>query len=417
MARARCKCLDLRTTPLVIPWKQEQEQSPDPAKTGTIAHQLNASRRISLTYMSRLRHILNGRPLRVAAAAKTQFARGREWLAARPQTTFIAAGVVIALLLLKLSGATAAVAAGAAWIALARHQAQTDADRERRITESLSRAVEHLASDKIEVRVGAIFTLERISKESPDDYWIAFENLTTFIRERSRRAALEEVEPPADRRIARRAYFLWIDAGRPEGQADDFWNMAFEAEKYRTLRRADIDTAMTIIARRSEENRRREKNNVWVIDLSLAVLRGQSLVMAHLERARLQMSHCEGCYMLMTHFEEAILLGAHFEGAYLMHSHFDGAHLHGCNFEGADLSDAHFRGAGTDRARFQGANLLNANLHGTDFREAVGLSSDQVAQALGDDLTQLPDGVSRPSHWTSSARSGDRPLDAPMHNS
>jgi hypothetical protein len=44
-----------------------------------------------------------------------------------------------------------------------------------------------LGSDKLEVRLGGIYSLERISKESPDDYWTVMENLTAFVRERSRR--------------------------------------------------------------------------------------------------------------------------------------------------------------------------------------------------------------------------------------
>jgi hypothetical protein len=67
-----------------------------------------------------------------------------------------------------------------------RHFAQTEADRQRRIVETFSKAVEQLGSDKLEVRVGAIFALERISKESPDDYWTIMEVLTAFVRERMR---------------------------------------------------------------------------------------------------------------------------------------------------------------------------------------------------------------------------------------
>jgi hypothetical protein len=36
----------------------------------------------------------------------------------------------------------------------------------RRITESFSKAVEQLGSDKLEVRLGGTYSLERISKES-----------------------------------------------------------------------------------------------------------------------------------------------------------------------------------------------------------------------------------------------------------
>jgi hypothetical protein len=70
-----------------------------------------------------------------------------------------------------------ATAAALAWAgvqnartAARRHEEQTNADRQRRITESFSKATEQLASEKIESRVGGIYTLERISRESPDDY-------------------------------------------------------------------------------------------------------------------------------------------------------------------------------------------------------------------------------------------------------
>jgi hypothetical protein len=59
--------------------------------------------------------------------------------------------------------------------ATARHIEQTLADKQRRITESYSKAVSQLASDKLEERLGGIFTLERISKESADDYWAVME--------------------------------------------------------------------------------------------------------------------------------------------------------------------------------------------------------------------------------------------------
>jgi hypothetical protein len=91
-----------------------------------------------------------------------------------------------------------------AGVALLRHFAQTAADRQRRITESFSKAIEQLGSDKIEVRLGGIYSLERISKESPNDYWTVIENLTAFVRERSHRTETERID-----RVPERAYFLW----------------------------------------------------------------------------------------------------------------------------------------------------------------------------------------------------------------
>ena len=84
-----------------------------------------------------------------------------------------------------------------------RHKEQTDADRQRRITESFSKAIEQLGSDKLEVRLGGIYSLERISKESLDDYWTVMENLTAFVRERSRRTARGRRPPRPHERTAR----------------------------------------------------------------------------------------------------------------------------------------------------------------------------------------------------------------------
>jgi hypothetical protein len=100
-----------------------------------------------------------------------------------------------------------------AWAALTqaatarrRHEAQTGADLQRRITENFTKAVEQLGSDKLEVRLGGIYSLERISKESTDDYWTVMENLAAFVRERSRRNEAERTSQDLEQRISRRAY-------------------------------------------------------------------------------------------------------------------------------------------------------------------------------------------------------------------
>src|SRR3712207_5077412 len=69
----------------------------------------------------------------------------------------------IAPLVPLISGAlTALVALVAAWIALARHFAQIEADTQRRITESFTKAVEQLGHKELPVRLGGIYALERI---------------------------------------------------------------------------------------------------------------------------------------------------------------------------------------------------------------------------------------------------------------
>jgi hypothetical protein len=51
------------------------------------------------------------------------------------------------------------------------------------ITDRFTKAVEQLGSDKMAVRLGAIYALERISKDSPRDHWSIMETLTAYVRE------------------------------------------------------------------------------------------------------------------------------------------------------------------------------------------------------------------------------------------
>jgi hypothetical protein len=138
--------------------------------------------------LSRLLTTTKGRVLLIWNWAALRFEGDKHSSIASQHAVFLAVGIVIVLLLLIFSGGTAAVAAVAAWIALMRHFAQTDADRQRRISESYSRGVEQLSSEKMEVRLGGIYTLEHVSRESRDDYWTVMETIAAFLRERARRA-------------------------------------------------------------------------------------------------------------------------------------------------------------------------------------------------------------------------------------
>ena len=57
---------------------------------------------------------------------------------------------------------------------------------EKQVTDRFSKAVDQIGSDKIEVRLGGIYALERIAKDSEDkDYGAIIEILAGFVRERS----------------------------------------------------------------------------------------------------------------------------------------------------------------------------------------------------------------------------------------
>ena len=57
--------------------------------------------------------------------------------------------------------------------------------QERLITDRFSKAVEQLGSQDIDVRLGGIYSLERIAKDSPKDHWTVMEVLTAYVRNKS----------------------------------------------------------------------------------------------------------------------------------------------------------------------------------------------------------------------------------------
>ena len=117
-----------------------------------------------------------------------------------------------------------------------RHEEQSKADRQRRITESFSKATEQLASEKIEARLGGIYTLERISRESPDDYWAVMETLTAFLREHTR----------------------WNERGKMQPRQSPA---------------TDIAAVLTVIVRRDHKSLYRERENGWTLDFRRSDLR------------------------------------------------------------------------------------------------------------------------------------------------
>lgn len=69
----------------------------------------------------------------------------------------------------------------AVWQYLRRTEAQLQLANERQLTDRFSQAIAHLASDKLEVRLGGIYTLELLAHESPDRHGLTSDLLTAFV--------------------------------------------------------------------------------------------------------------------------------------------------------------------------------------------------------------------------------------------
>lgn len=247
--------------------------------------------------------------------------------------------------------------------------------KEGQITERFTRAVDQLGAidqlgkPAIEIRLGGIYALERISKESEDDYWPIMEILTAYIRKNS----------SGDIAKNKKVTHISMDIQANESTTSEFP----EARKISL----DIQAILTVIGKRihSFNNGESKRLNLGLThlemaDLQEAHLEGADLHEAHLEVADLQEAHLqeaffvgahlEGAYLLKAHLEEAYLQEAHLEGAYLQEAHLEKADLQKTHLEKADLQQAHLEGASLNWAHFEGTDLREAHLEGADLISA-----------------------------------------------
>jgi uncharacterized protein YjbI with pentapeptide repeats len=298
---------------------------------------------------------------------------------------------------------------------------QIRVSQEGQITDRFSRAIDQLGNESLEIRLGGIYALERIARDSPTDYGPVMEVLTAYVREHA------QIPPmPDDLSILK-------PAGSPEAFVEEL------LDRYHInpiLPRTDIQAALTVLGRRQVP----ENNEDWPLNLARtylvgaqldgAHLAGADLTAAHLDRASFTNAHLEKTKFLSSRLQEAAFQRAHLEHAVLNHanlqgaflirahledaaidtanlqgarlgeaclqraslaeSHLEGAYLEHANLEGADLNRAHLEGAKLIGARLEGAHLFMAHLEGTDLRSVEGLTQAQIDEAYMDETTQLP---------------------------
>ena len=219
-----------------------------------------------------------------------------------------------------------------------------DVDRQGQITNRFTHAVGQLGAESkegrpnLEVRLGGIYALERIAKDSPADYWMVMEILAAYTRENAR----------------------WPPSSAPP---------ASPAQPPKP--RVDLQAILTVLGRGSPPA---NPPPHFMLDLREADLRG-----AELWNSRLR--HVD------------------FWGAHLEEARFWGAVLRDVKLENAHLQGASFREARLAQVDFRGADLRSAEFFGADLRDAIHLTPGQIGAAFGDENTQLPDGLTRPAGW------------------
>ncbi len=202
---------------------------------------------------------------------------------------------------------------------------------EKQVTERFTQAINQLGSDKIEIRLGGIYALERIARDSEKDHWTSMEVLTSFVQEKSPRVDTDEPQLPI--KITK-----------------------------------DIQAALTVIGRREP----RLNSERGYLDLRRA-----NLIEANLNGADLRGANLSGAILF-----EANLSGANLSGANLSGAHLSLSNLSGANLSGADLRGASLIWATLNETDLNGANLYEAYLLWALLNKTKGINSQQIKVSL-----------------------------------
>ena len=153
---------------------------------------------------------------------------------------------------------------------LAQEAQQLNSDRQ--VTDRFSKAVEQLGSGDVHVRIGGIYSLERLARDSPQDHWTIMEVLTAYVRDKS----------PLPKG--------WLETPP-------------EKRKPLELVTTDVQSALTVIGRREVKQDPAGR----YLNLSRSNLSSANLSLAKLSSAFLFKSNLSGADLMGTIFKKARL--------------------------------------------------------------------------------------------------------------
>ena len=261
-----------------------------------------------------------------------------------------------------------------------------------------AQAIEQLASDTLVVRLGGIYSLERIANVSARDHPMVMEVLSAFVRAHSHPA------PTLAGPVGRTPNTL----AQANGQAAGERPPDATQPQQRPSPTVDVLSALTVLGRlpfRPEVDRA-DLAKAYLVAAALpgtklsgfrlvgANLNEADLAGAALERAQLQRATLLGAWLHKASLKEANLQAAHLQQADLERAELQGADLRGAwleraNLAGANLARVDLRGAYLSEANLREAELTGANVNGVDLTGVLGLTRAQLDVALRNFETRL----------------------------
>ena len=184
-------------------------------------------------------------------------------------------------------------------------------NRAGQLTDRFTKAIEQLGHKELDVRLGGIYALERIARDSKQDHPQVVEVLTAYVREHA----------PLDR------------------DAED-WDPVRKPEELVRKPDTDVQAVLTVLSRRKVSHE--TEPPPW-LDLAETNLDRAMLPAARFRRAGLRGANLRRAYLPRADLSEAYLGGSDLRWALLRGANLSGSDLRDANLRGATLSGADVR--------------------------------------------------------------------------
>ena len=233
----------------------------------------------------------------------------------------------------------------------------------------------------LEVRLGALYAMERIALDSQRDHIPIMQALCAYVRVNAPAADNSSYE--AD--WQKPALFDYGSSAVTEKEKSDIFMKLERWIEVLDMARVDVQVALDIIGRRPNHrinHERRQKtsffgNRTFYLNLSNTNLRKVNLYKANME----------GCLLRDSLLEGANLSEANLNNTYLFRAHLEGAYFGGATIAGADIKEANLLDWSESVRRFRSNLYVGKN----------NLTQKQLDSSIGDDMTVLPLHLKRPA--------------------
>ncbi|MEU7615328.1 pentapeptide repeat-containing protein [Micromonospora rifamycinica] len=253
------------------------------------------------------------------------------------------------------------------------------------------RAIDQLGqegNEKLSIRLGGVYALETLMRESPEDRNTIIEVLCAFIRTHALLPRqVPRIVPPSTEDI--RAT-LSVLGRRPDPHSLSRLDLSSTLLGLSGINLLSADLTYANLTRSNLESATLKDADMAYVDLRSAYLRGADLTNVNLTNATMQRVS-----MAFAILVGAVLTNAKLANADLTGSNLSGANLSGANLTNANLTKADLSGADLTGAHLRGANLTGAYLNGVNLKCTTMNGATKLPPGIPRSQDELPIGCQR----------------------